>query len=164
MPDVKLCRVLQAVLERNVRVCILTNSYASTDRLIVYPAYRDAIRRFQKLGAEIWEFSGPRVFHAKIVVIDAQVAVVTSFNFDPRSAYLDTQTGVVIYSPDVAAQLLLAVDSHLQTAIPVRFPHGPIVDHLSWLPSPWQSGDTASVGPARMQLLRLVSHVLMRQL
>ena len=164
VPDAEFGRVLQAALERNVRVRILTNSYTSTNHLIVYPAYRDMIRRFQKLGAEVWESAGPRIFHAKTVVIDARVAVVMSFNFDPRSAHLDTQTGVVVDSPDVAAQLLLAVDSHFQTATAVRFPRGPIADHLSWLGSPWQAGDTSRVGPARMQLLRLLSHVVVRQL
>jgi cardiolipin synthase C len=164
VPNAEFGRALQAALERNVRVRILTNSYTSTNHLIVYPAYRDMIRRFQDLGAEVWEFAGPRIFHAKTVVIDERVAVVVSFNFDPRSAYLDTQTGVVVYSSNVAAQLLFAFDSHLQTAIPVRFPRGPIVDHLSWLRSPWQSGDASNVGPVRMQLLRLFSHALVRQL
>jgi putative cardiolipin synthase len=164
VPDAEFGRVLQAALERNVRVRILTNSYMSTNHLIVYPAYRDMIRRFHKLGAEIWESAGPRIFHAKTVVVDARVACVTSFNFDPRSAHLDTQSGVVIDSPEVAAQLLLAVDTHFQNATAVRFPRGPIADHLSWLSSPWQAGDTSMVGPVRMQLLRLFSHVLVRQL
>jgi hypothetical protein len=60
--------------------------------------------------------------------------------------------------------LLFAVDSHFQNATAVQFPRGPIADHLSWLSSPWQAGDTSMVGPVRMQLLRLFSHVLVRQL
>jgi putative cardiolipin synthase len=164
VPDAEFARVLRAALARNVRVRILTNSCASTNHLIVYPAYRDMIWHFQKLGAEVWEATGPEVFHAKTVVVDERIAAVVSFNFDPRSAYLDTQTGVVVFSPLLAAQLLVTTEVHLQSAVPVRFPEGPIADRVSWLRSPWYATDASRIGPARRPLLRCLSHILLRQL
>jgi putative cardiolipin synthase len=43
--------------------------------------------------------------HAKTFAVDRSVLFVGSFNFDPRSARLNTELGFVIHSPTLAAAL-----------------------------------------------------------
>ncbi len=108
----ELSRILEAAICRGVAVSIVTNSPASTDRKIVYSAYSHKINRLVRLGAEVFEYQGPRILHAKTFVIDHQLAGITSFNFDPRSRCLDTQTGVVIDDAAVARQLEASIADH----------------------------------------------------
>ncbi|QOC23208.1 phospholipase D family protein [Wenzhouxiangella sp. AB-CW3] len=52
------------------------------------------------------DMPGPRIsVHAKIVVIDDEVAVVTSHNFDPRSERYNTENGVIVEDRRFAAAL-----------------------------------------------------------
>lgn len=44
--------------------------------------------------------------HAKLVVIDAQTTLLGSLNMDPRSARKNTEVGVAIDSPAIAAEAL----------------------------------------------------------
>jgi len=49
------------------------------------------------------QMPGPRVsLHAKVMVIDGQVSVVTSHNFDPRSEIFNTENGIVVYDQGFA--------------------------------------------------------------
>ena len=49
---------------------------------------------------------GPRVsLHAKSLVVDGQVGVVGSHNFDPRSSNYNTESGVIVYDAEFAARL-----------------------------------------------------------
>jgi cardiolipin synthase C len=48
--------------------------------------------------------------HAKTFAIDRRRIFVGSFNFDPRSAMLNTEMGVIIESPRIAAALSQALD------------------------------------------------------
>jgi putative cardiolipin synthase len=54
--------------------------------------------------------------HAKTFVLDRQRVFVGSFNFDPRSIKLDTQNGVVIRSPELAAQAAYLFDQGISPA------------------------------------------------
>jgi cardiolipin synthase C len=49
--------------------------------------------------------------HAKTFAIDGRRIFVGSFNFDPRSAMLNTEMGVVIESPRIAVALSQALDA-----------------------------------------------------
>ncbi len=40
--------------------------------------------------------------HAKLMAIDEKQVFIGSFNFDPRSAYLNTEIGVLLDSPTLA--------------------------------------------------------------
>ena len=54
--------------------------------------------------------------HAKTFAIDGERAFVGSFNFDPRSALLNTELGFVIDSPVLARQ----IDQAFDTEVPRR--------------------------------------------
>ena len=67
--------------------------------------YRHLIDKQEKQGKE------PPVFalHAKSLVIDGQTTYIGTFNFDPRSANLNTEVGIVIRDQQVAQQVEQAI-------------------------------------------------------
>jgi phosphatidylserine/phosphatidylglycerophosphate/cardiolipin synthase-like enzyme len=123
------------VIARGVRVRILTNSLASTDNLEAFSGYqreRDALLR---MGVEIYEFKPDAQerrqlmtsalqatldytptfgLHAKSMVVDDHVAVIGTFNLDPRSANLNTECFAVIRNPRIAQDLRHAMDVDTQ--------------------------------------------------
>ena len=56
-------------------------------------------------GVTLGEYLGDQSLHTKNVLIDHRLCLVGSFNFDMRSAYLDTELMLVIDSPELNAQL-----------------------------------------------------------
>jgi cardiolipin synthase C len=101
---------------RGVAVTILTNSLASTDQTLVYAGYLNQRQRMLNLGVEFWEFAGPNHFHAKTVLVDGCISVVGSYNFDPRSEHLNTETAVATNDPHVADALIEAMVDHFANA------------------------------------------------
>jgi phosphatidylserine/phosphatidylglycerophosphate/cardiolipin synthase-like enzyme len=126
-------RNLGRVLEERpeLRVSYLTNSLAATANTMVYGVSRKQRTRILRLGLEVVEMrplpgdvrhfcprydelaaeasgagDGPRfAIHAKSVVVDGRWAIVSSHNLDPRSDELNTESGLVIWSPEVAEEL-----------------------------------------------------------
>jgi putative cardiolipin synthase len=54
--------------------------------------------------------------HAKTFAVDGQRLFVGSFNFDPRSAHLNTEMGLLIDSPEMAQRMSATLDASLPTA------------------------------------------------
>lgn len=96
---------LAAARQRGVRVQITTNSLASTNSILAQAAYTAQRDQMRELGIELWEFRGPRCLHAKSFVVDDRLALIGSFNLDPRSELRDTQVAVLIDDPRIASQL-----------------------------------------------------------
>jgi len=113
---------LIALAQRGIKVRILTNSLASSDESAVHAGY--AKRRLPLLrgGVELYELkptagretregsarlgrSSSSGLHAKTFAVDGQRIFVGSFNFDQRSARLNTEMGLVIDSPVLAGRL-----------------------------------------------------------
>lgn len=118
---------LRGLCARGVRVRILTNSLASNDVSAVhvgYAHYREALLR---AGVELYEMrpalvgrnnardsklmigSSSASLHTKAFVVDSAHVFVGSMNLDPRSAYLNTELGILVDSPELARQLLAVV-------------------------------------------------------
>ena len=113
-----------------VRVRILTNSLAATDVLVVHSGYARHRQPLLAAGVALYELrpdpreqaakaarrdEGPRMpggsgssgssLHAKTFGVDMERVFVGSFNFDPRSARLNTELGLVIDSPELAGAI-----------------------------------------------------------
>jgi phosphatidylserine/phosphatidylglycerophosphate/cardiolipin synthase-like enzyme len=65
-------------------------------------------------GVEIWEWLGKApadakqtqgLMHAKFAVVDREISLVGSYNLDPRSERLNSETAIVYESPTLGAQL-----------------------------------------------------------
>ena len=64
-------------------------------------------------GVTLGEYLGDQSLHTKNVLIDDRLCLVGSFNFDMRSAYLDTELMLVIDSPELNAQLRRSAQDNL---------------------------------------------------
>jgi putative cardiolipin synthase len=113
-----------ALSKRGVKVCVLTNSLEATDVVAVHAGYAKYRKPMLECGITLFEMkrsapparralmgssgSSRSSLHAKTFAIDRSRLFVGSFNFDPRSARLNTELGFVIDSP-VLAQVLAEV-------------------------------------------------------
>jgi putative cardiolipin synthase len=105
---------------RSVRVVVVTNSLASNDVAVVYGGYSKYRTQLLELGVELWEVmayplkagdekglaSERRGLHAKTFAIDRQRLFIGSFNWDPRSAGINTEMGAIIESTELASSLV----------------------------------------------------------
>ena len=57
--------------------------------------------------------------HTKSVVVDRQVALFDSVNFDVRSFWLDFEVTLGVYDPDFAERLLTLQDKYIENSAPV---------------------------------------------
>lgn len=106
----------------NMQVRVLTNSYEATDVAAVHAGYIKHRKDLVQNGMKVYELkakssgdlhrSGKTPFgssgsslHAKTFAIDKERVFVGSFNFDPRSANLNTELGFVIHSQALARDI-----------------------------------------------------------
>ncbi len=111
---------------RCVKVVILTNSPETNDQpvlTIVGREYYDDILAVNNEplvqscdggGVQIWEWQGRRThgtektegtIHAKYAVVDRRISIVGSYNMDPRSRVLNSETAIVIENVALSRQL-----------------------------------------------------------
>jgi putative cardiolipin synthase len=130
VPGDELVDYLGMLVEKGVRVRILTNSLAANDVGVVhagYMRYREALLR---QGVELYEFksvpgeaskeenkhwmgSSNASLHAKTFGIDREKVFVGSFNLDPRSVVLNSEMGVLIDNADLGAMLGQSFDNNI---------------------------------------------------
>ena len=100
---------------------VLTNAYEASDVPLVHAGYAQYRPALLQSGVALYEKQrlapkkpGVRLnplgssgssLHAKTFAVDGERAFVGSFNFDPRSALLNTELGFVIDSPLLAGQI-----------------------------------------------------------
>ncbi len=111
-----------SLAKRGVKVRILTNSLEATDGPYVHAGYAKRRKPLLEAGITLFELrrlspeagknknAGPMgssgsSLHAETFSVDGSRAFVGSFNFDPRSAKLNTELGFVIESPPLAQRI-----------------------------------------------------------
>lgn len=109
----------RANVERGVKISLLTNSLAATDEPVVHTGYRRYRDNMLRAGLEIFELhpmlgqqlllpgempGTPLRLHSKATIIDHERLFIGSANFDPRSDALNTEFGIFIRSPALAAE------------------------------------------------------------
>lgn len=121
IPSEKGIEFVRSLVDRGVKVRILTNSLASHDVPAVNSHYQKWRDDFILAGVELYEarpdpemrsivnvppmeaeFIG---LHTKAFVVDRKKAFIGSMNFDPRSANLNTESGAFVHSPGLAEEL-----------------------------------------------------------
>ena len=96
IPTPKLMAAFSNLRQRGVRVRIITNSLHSTDNLFTQAGYRNLRQQMVAMGIEIYEYNGPDTIHAKVVVVDNRIAIIGTYNLDPRSERLNREVGIKI--------------------------------------------------------------------
>ena len=133
---------------RGVRIEVLTNSLEATDVAVVHAGYAKRRARLLDAGVTLYELrrlsrageatrseagfgSSGSSLHAKTLAVDGSRVFVGSFNFDPRSAELNTEMGFVIQSPALAQKVDVAFAGRIPAnAYEVRLTEG---GKLYWL-------------------------------
>jgi putative cardiolipin synthase len=110
--------VLTGLMTRGVKVSLVTNALSATDLITVYGAYRYFRSPMLAAGASVFEFSKPAstghkrdVVHSKVFMIDGRQGIVGSLNFDLRSAYINTELGLLFEGPPLLAELRTMFDT-----------------------------------------------------
>jgi putative cardiolipin synthase len=122
-------KFLTEAARRGVSMTVLTNSLEATDVPAVHAGYAKRRKPLLRSGIQLFElkreFAPKRVrgrsiqgssrasLHAKVLSVDGERAFVGSFNFDPRSARLNTEMGFVIESARLASAVADACTSSL---------------------------------------------------
>jgi putative cardiolipin synthase len=113
--------------DAGVSVRLLTNSLEATDVPAVHGGYAPYRKALLEHGVRLFELrrqpgeesagSGPNLFssssfrgsdsslHSKAIIFDQQKSFIGSFNFDPRSVLWNTEVGVLVDSPELAAKV-----------------------------------------------------------
>jgi phosphatidylserine/phosphatidylglycerophosphate/cardiolipin synthase-like enzyme len=97
--------------KRGVEIHLSTNSLSSNDVWVVYSGWINYRGDLIDRGVNVHEFRHDSEFaqspqgansglHSKIIVIDGKYSVFGSFNLDPRSVWLNTETIVIIESEE----------------------------------------------------------------
>jgi putative cardiolipin synthase len=120
---------LTGLVGRGAAVAVLTNSLAANDVAAVHGGYSRWRRPLLEAGVVVHELkpigsepvasslgSSRASLHTKAVVVDRRLAYVGSFNFDPRSAQLNTESGVLIDDPRFAAAVLAQYEAAIAPA------------------------------------------------
>jgi putative cardiolipin synthase len=119
------------LVQRGVEVRMLTNSLASHDVPAVNSHYKKWRKPLLEAGVQLHEVRADAAtqsvladtpptraefmgFHVKAMVIDSQRVFIGSMNLDPRSWSINSEMGVVIESPGLAAQLATAIKRDMQ--------------------------------------------------
>ncbi len=111
------------LVDRGLRVVVVTNSLASTNHVPVHSGYTRYRRDVIRAGVEIYETradagrvaqagDGPELFtlHTKLIVIDRRYLFVGSLNLDPRSIDINAEMGLLIDSVELTGALAKALD------------------------------------------------------
>lgn len=118
----KSVHLLANLTARGVKVRILTNSFEANDVIPVHAGYAKYRKPLLQAGVKLFELktnhaieenkadlgfmgSSGASLHAKTFAVDGRLVFIGSFNFDPRSARLNTEMGVVIDDPRLARDI-----------------------------------------------------------
>lgn len=107
--------------DAGVDVSLLTNSLEATDVPAVHGGYVPYRKALLEHGVKLFELrrqpgddgdvslsftgSSDSSLHSKAMIFDARKSFIGSFNFDPRSVLWNTEVGVLVDSPELAAQM-----------------------------------------------------------
>ena len=109
---------LVGLVQRGVEVSILTNSLSSTDHASVHGAYAERRRALLEGGVRLFELrrrpeeapsqavaasDASSALHAKSFVVDDRIVFIGSLNMDQRSKLVNTEMGLIVDQPRLAA-------------------------------------------------------------
>lgn len=139
VPEKKGAKILSDLAQRGVTVRVLTNSFKANDVAVVHAFYGKYRQDLLEHGVQLYEFLpaldkgdldkhtddlekkakvsikglSRSSLHAKLMALDEKQVFIGSFNFDPRSAYLNTEIGVLLNSPPLAQSVHTTMDQNL---------------------------------------------------
>ncbi len=145
--------IFAALKRRGVQSCILTNSLAATDVMIVHSAYAKYRKPLIAHGVELYEQrpdagkrrmslfgSSTASLHTKAMVADRRTGFVGSFNLDPRSVSINTEMGIIFTSPQLASELADLLDRQMRSSFRLALNDGSLYWIEPGTPAPRHHG------------------------
>lgn len=96
---------MREIAKKVPRTELLINSVAVGDNVMASSDYLIHKEEVLSVGMDVYEFFGDHSSHSKSVLIDQDISIIGSFNFDMRSTYLSTETMIVITGEEFQTQL-----------------------------------------------------------
>jgi len=111
-----------------VQVSVITNGLAANNHAVVHSGYAPSREPLLKNGIKLYEVKANAkmsgvdrggknaslaTLHTKAFLVDDNVFFLGSFNFDPRSANINTELGVIIESEEIAKSIQKQLDDRL---------------------------------------------------
>ncbi|HOP21619.1 MAG TPA: phospholipase D family protein [Gammaproteobacteria bacterium] len=131
----KAYRSLKSLRKNNsdIDITVSTNSLSSTDAFYVYAiSFKHKKKYLKKLGLNIFEYKqnpkhklemfgeiaeNPQTrfgMHAKTIIIDDDVSMIGTHNFDHRSDVLNTESGLIIHSKELVIELRKYIEEDMK--------------------------------------------------
>ncbi len=114
------------IKNKGVNVTIITNSLEANNHSVVHSGYAPSRKPLLEAGINIYEVKAKYdidgketegvTLHTKAFIVDEKEVFIGSFNWDPRSAYINTELGVIIESEEIAQMLLNHIDTRKDDA------------------------------------------------
>lgn len=117
IPETDIIMALKTAVARGVRVRLLVPLHI--DQKIVGFASRTYYGELIEAGVQIYQYD-KGMLHAKLMIIDEEIAEVGAANYDMRSFRLNYEVCQVVYSADVARELTEQFERDLTDSIPLR--------------------------------------------
>ncbi|WP_288416906.1 phospholipase D family protein [uncultured Acinetobacter sp.] len=139
VPEKEGAKRLTNLANEGIKIRVLTNSFKANDVPVVHAFYAKYRQQLLENGVQLYEFLpslekedmdkytdelvkkakvsmkglSRSSLHAKLMEVDQKQVFIGSFNFDPRSSYLNTEIGVVLNSPPLAQAVHQTMDQQL---------------------------------------------------
>jgi len=158
--------IFKNLTDKGVDIKILTNSLASNDNLEAFNGYQRDRKALLKTGVKIYEFKPDAAIrqkimsevmeqqlttmpifglHAKSMVIDDEITVIGTFNLDPRSAHLNTESITIIPSKAITHSVKQGMLEEMK-------PENAWETTLDWNPD----GEVSKIKQLKVKLRRIV--------
>jgi cardiolipin synthase A/B len=118
VPDADIIMAMKTAVARGVRVRLLVPRKMDPSAVIVGPASRTYYGELLEAGVHIYQYN-KGILHAKLMIIDGEIAEVGAASYDMRSFRLDYEVCEVFYSADVARELTQQFERDLTDSIPL---------------------------------------------
>ena len=121
VPDEPMITALVTAKARGVDVRLLLPRLG--DSRFVAAAASTFAEEIMREGVPVWEYT-PRMIHAKTIVIDDELAIVGTANFDNRSFRLNFEVVAAVYDAGFTAELAAAFERDLAGAVRLPVDNG----------------------------------------
>jgi cardiolipin synthase len=111
VPDETIMLALTSAAQRGVDVTLIVSEIG--DQFLVFHAQRSYYEQLLKAGVKIHLYRAPVLLHSKFIIMDDDIAVVSSSNMDIRSFELNLEITLVCYDTGVVSDLEQVASEYL---------------------------------------------------
>lgn len=138
---------LRQICMRVPKVTMMTNSVANNGNPFGAMDYQKNKTDILDTGVRILEYESGYSYHGKCFVMDSRISAIGSFNWDMRSAYLDTELMLIVDSEEINTALRREMKVYEDRALTV-------VDNDTSIPP--EGAQPMTIVPKKALMMRLI--------